>query len=350
LQTDHTLQTILPYLQNITAPTLWYADENATPAIDAIQANDLLTLVTNRYDIYQHASAKKIQAIFSDFNLADYPEKKYATIVYRISKEKALSNHLLNQAAQILESKGKLIISGYKQEGIKSYSDNIRKKLKATGKLEKKGASYIGTYSALDKSQKLDDRNYSSIQKVAAGNVAQGYFHSKPGVFGWNKIDKGSELLVSSAKSFLSDEKLNPKKLLDLGCGYGWIFLSMEKYVTGSITATDNNAAAIISAKENKKLITTPTTIITSDCADSITEKFDLILCNPPFHQGFKHNQALTKKFISACKYKLEKKGAAILVLNEFIAIDPYVKKEKLKQTPLTIESGFKVVLLEHKV
>ena len=86
----------------------------------------------------------------------------------------------------------------------------------------------------------------------------------------------------------------------------------MEKYNLASITATDNNAAAIVSARKNKALMTTPTNIVTSDCADSIQEKFDLILCNPPFHQGFKHIQALTRKFIHACKRTLEKKGKAL--------------------------------------
>ncbi|MFT6389087.1 MAG: 16S rRNA (guanine1207-N2)-methyltransferase [Cellvibrionaceae bacterium] len=311
--------------------------------------SQLLTLVTNRYDIYLSALNKKINVIFSDFDPDDYPKKEYSAIVYRISKEKALTHHLINQAAQLLEKKGTLVISGYKQEGIKTYSDKIKKTLKASGKLEKTGVSYIGKFSSLDSDQTLDDKNYTTIQKVKAETLPQGYFFSKPGVFGWNKIDKGSELLIASAQSLLEEKVISPKNVLDLGCGYGWIFLNMEKYAISSITATDNNAAAILSAEENTKLTTTPLNIIASNCADSIKEKFDLILCNPPFHQGFKHNQELTGRFLHACKDKLSKQGTALFVLNEFIAIDNHIKKEKLKQKILTKKLGFKVVIIEHK-
>jgi len=148
LQTDLALQAILPYLQNIREPTLWYADENAEALIDKVSANKLLTLVSNRYDIYEKAISKNINAIFSDFNPQDYFEhhsqEKFAYIVYRISKEKALVNFLFNQATDLLTHDGKFIISGYKQEGIKSYAGNITKHLKAQGQLKKLGASDLG--------------------------------------------------------------------------------------------------------------------------------------------------------------------------------------------------------------
>lgn len=350
MQTDLASQKILSWLQNITTPTLWYADESAASILATVQANDLLTLVTNRYDIYEAAQAKHIRSIFSDFNSNDYPEQQFSRIIYRISKEKALVNYLCNQASHLLNHSGELILSAYKQEGIKSYATNLKKIVKAKGQLDKNGNVYIGHFSKLNPEYKLDNKRYASIQKVINTRLEQGYYYSKPGVFGWDKVDKGTEILLETAETLFKGEALKQKTLLDLGCGYGWIFLNMDKYQLASIVATDNNAAAMLCANKNAEQMATPTTIIASDCANSIDQKFDFILCNPPFHQGFKHSQLLTKKFIEACKYKLATTGKALFVLNEFVAISDNVKQAKLKESLLTKKAGFKVILLEHQL
>lgn len=361
MQTDLALQAILPYLQNIREPTLWYADENAEALIDKVSTNKLLTVVSNRYDIYEKAISKNINAIFSDFNPQDYikhhSQEKFTHIVYRISKEKALVNFLCNQAADLLTHNGKFIISGYKQEGIKSYAGNITKHLKAQGQLKKIGASYLGEFCNLSQNEKLDDKQYSSIIKVSKPSLENGYFYSKPGVFGWNKIDKGTELLLLEVKKIFSHEiktrkeGKNVKELLDLGCGYGWIFLNIAQNTRLSITATDNNAAALLCAEKNKMQCPTPELIevIAGDCANTIQKQYDFVLCNPPFHQGFKHAKALTTKFIHACKHKLKPSGLAIFVLNEFVTIDEDIDQASLKQTLLNKSSGFKVVSLQHR-
>lgn len=355
MQTDLALQAILPYLQNITEKTLWYADENAEALIDAIPANNHLTLVSNRYDIYEKASAKKINAIFSDFDLKDYQQRqlqeKFTHIVYRVSKEKALVNFLCNQAADLLSDNGKFVISGYKQEGIKSHAKNINKVLGAKGQLKKIGAFYLGEFLSLSRDEKLDDKQYAEIAKVATKSLKKGYFFSKPGVFGWNKIDKGTELLLSKTQDLLQAENNERKEVLDLGCGYGWIFLNIAQNPSLAITATDNNAAAIICSEKNRNECENPESIevIAGDCSNTIQKQYDFILCNPPFHQGFKHAKALTAKFITACKHRLKPSGTAFFVLNEFVAIDDNIEQAALKQTLLAKELGFKVISIQHR-
>ncbi len=337
---DSTLQLLLPHLTQIQTPTLWLADENAQPLIAHVEANENLTLVTNRYDIYQQAKKKNIQSIFSDFNISDYPQQSFEKIVYRISKEKALVNHIINQSAKSLQKDAKFIISGYKQEGIKSFSDNIKKVLHAQGKLKKTGSGYIGEYSHLSLATTLDDKSYHNLRKI------DDKFYSKPGVFGWNKVDKGTKLLLNCVKDLISSQKITPKSVLDLGCGYGWIFFKIDKYGFEKITATDNNAAALIAAQKNTQTIKTATEVIASDCADTIDNAFDLVLCNPPFHQGFQHNQALTEKFIRGCAKKTKKNGHTLLVTNEFISFDHLAEGLFSHKKTLHKEQGFKVVLL----
>lgn len=350
---DPALQALLPLLQNITQPTLWYADEQVSDILNEINASPHLTVITNRYDIYEQANAYNIDVLFNDFNLLEYELtgkhiKAYKRIIYRVSKEKPLVHHLINQASFLLDRNGELIISGYKQEGIKSYAASIQKTFSASGKLIKTGNIYLGKFQLTQSQNKLDDSDYPTVQYVKTKDSALPMFYSKPGVFGWNKIDKGSEILLSAAKPILEKLDTNNKSLLDLGCGYGWIFLNCDQYGFAKIIATDNNAAAILCAKENAKQLTTPTEIVASDCANTIEATFDIILCNPPFHQGFKHSQSLTEKFIRQCKKKLHKNGVALWVVNEFIALDTLANNAKLACKTLTIENGFKVVQLCH--
>jgi 16S rRNA (guanine1207-N2)-methyltransferase len=357
---DNALQIIHPHLQNLAAPTLWLADENAGPLLEVIAYEKHLTIVTNRFDIYQQATVKKISVVFSDFNIEDYPRQGFKKVIYRISKEKALVHHVINQTALLLADSNIndalvdedpcLVIVGFKNEGIKSYADKIKHSTRAQGALKKYGDCYCGTFSKLLKNTHVDDKNYPHLQKVFFDNGEINHaradsFYSKPGVFGWNKIDKGTELLLASLRHLMTDSSLQSKTVLDLGCGYGWIFLNIDQYGFDSITATDNNAAAIIAAQKNAQVMQTSTQVIAGDCADGIDEVFDLVLCNPPFHQGFKHAQTLTENFIKACHRKTIKNGHILLVTNEFVTFDRLAKRLFTHKRTLLKEQGFKVML-----
>lgn len=348
---DNALQIIHTHLQNLQAPTLWFADENAQPLLELIDRDEHLTIVTNRFDIYQQASTKNIRVVFSDFNIDDYSKKQFQKIVYRISKEKPVVHNIVNQSANLLMDNGSLIITGFKNEGIKSYADKLNKTLKAQGTLKKYGSCYSGAFSKLSYNTLLDDKNYSSLQKISIDNNKNinnsvDNFYSKPGVFGWNKVDKGTDLLLQSLKILINGDEIKPYKILDLGCGYGWIFLNIDSYNFEKITATDNNAAAIIAANKNAKTMKTPIKITASDCANNIDDVFDLVLCNPPFHQGFQHAQTLTDKFINRCHQKVKKDGHVLLVTNEFISFDSLAKRLFTHKKTLLKEQGFKVILL----
>ena len=299
---DSSFSPLLPYLQSADVPTLWIADENALSALQHLEQNDypLLSLITNRYDIYTLAKSKNIDSTFNDFNFDHFYDgdntMKIQRVIYRVSKEKALTHHLLNQACKLLNKKnsgslGELILSGKKQEGIKSYQKKLLDTFECKGKLKKQGLDYSGVFSNFTITKNIPDDNYTTIQRLPTPNHPHLKVYTKPGVFGWNKIDIGSELLLESLPAILQERDISPKNILDLGCGYGWIFLNLPYYLPTenlqkiSVTATDNNATALLCAEKNSASLSLPTSIIPDDCAQNIDEKFDLILCNPPFHQ-----------------------------------------------------------------
>ena len=342
---DDCLSLLLPTLQQIDRPMLWYADENVATTLSLVPPNPQLTLISNRYDIVQQAQVAGHNAVFSDFCPEDYPLTIVEQIVYRVSKEKALVHFLLNQAATLLSPRGQLVIAGERQDGIKTYGDKLIKKLHASGRLKKHKEQYLGHFSQLRGDNPLDDQDYSQLRSVTTKAGQQ--FISKPGIFGWNKIDKGTELLLTAFAEYYPQLPAHDGTLLDLGCGYGWIFLNLDNYSLQHIAATDNNAAAISAAQANSQTLTTPVTVVADDCAHQITEKFSLILCNPPFHQGFAHAQTLSEKFMAATARHLQPEGHAFFVVNQFIPVDKLAAAQSLKTKTLKKSQGFKVVLMQ---
>lgn len=109
-------------------------------------------------------------------------------------------------------------------------------------------------------------------------------FVTNTGVFSRERIDFGTNLLINS----FEDQDLKNKKILDLGCGYGVIGLSIAKAFSDSIVhLIDINERAIELAFKNAKTnIINNVTIYQSNLYQAVDERFDVIISNPPIRAG----------------------------------------------------------------
>ena len=83
-----------------------------------------------------------------------------------------------------------------------------------------------------------------SIREI---NTQDMNFYTKPGVYGWNKIDQGSKILIENISNDLSGVGA------DFGCGYGYI---STKILNGNnqikkLYAIDADANAIKCCQKN---------------------------------------------------------------------------------------------------
>lgn len=109
-------------------------------------------------------------------------------------------------------------------------------------------------------------------------------FKTDRGVFSKREVDYGSRLLI---ETFDLDKKEG--KILDVGCGYGPIGLSLAKSFPDSyVHMVDVNQRALDLAKENAKLNQLGNVkIYESDRLLQVEENgFDAILTNPPIRAG----------------------------------------------------------------
>ena len=110
-------------------------------------------------------------------------------------------------------------------------------------------------------------------------------FITDNGVFSKRTVDYGSRVLINA----INNEMFPAGPLLDMGCGYGPIGLSLAATTDRQVTMVDVNERALDLAKRNAKLNhINNVNIFASDVYSNIDSKFAGIITNPPIRAGKK--------------------------------------------------------------
>jgi len=117
-------------------------------------------------------------------------------------------------------------------------------------------------------------------------------FYTDAGVFSKKMIDYGSQVLLSTL-DFQEGESV-----LDVGCGYGPIGLSLAKVQGVTVTMVDVNERALDLAKKNANRNGVEAQIFSSDVYEAVVGDFDHVISNPPIRAGKKVvHQVITGSF-----------------------------------------------------
>lgn len=330
---DSLLHTLL---RQAPSNSLWCLGENTTvPADSHFQG----LAITNRYTSHQQLCHLGIHCELSDFDFSTTPDNSLAVAIWRIAKEKAINTHVLYSLLHKLHDDGVLHLIGYRNEGMDSLLKLIQTQTNCT--LERHKLKKQLQHITLHKPSTIDFPNdYTQLQKFSIDALD---FYSKPGVFGWQKIDQGSRLLIEQFAKYPVDPS---HKLLDLGCGYGYLSIKAKQLGYQTIDASDNNAASIIACQANFALHQINGNVFIDDCASRASNRYDTVLCNPPFHQGFDHDKKLIERFCQAASRVLHQQGQAFFVINQFIGLEKIASAYFRQQQIVVQEQGFKVLHL----
>jgi len=131
------------------------------------------------------------------------------------------------------------------------------------------------------------------------------------GVFSKNKVDEGS---LAFLKVILPLDLGN--NILDLGCGYGTIGLTLAvAKKEARVTLADVNTRALALCKRNADAynLGQRVTILQSDIYEKIEGKYDSIVINPPIRAG----KVVTYRMYEEAKQYLIDGGSLLIVIRK---------------------------------
>ena len=154
------------------------------------------------------------------------------------------------------------------------------------------------------------------------------------GVFSKNNVDEGSYAFL---KVLLPLDLGN--HILDLGCGYGTIGLTLAKaHEEARITLADVNPRAVALCERNAGLLNLSprVTILQSDIYEKIEGPYDSIVVNPPIRAG----KVVTYQMYKESKHYLIDGGSLYVVIR---------RKQGAESALKYIETVFENVSVLHK-
>lgn len=161
------------------------------------------------------------------------------------------------------------------------------------------------------------------------------------GVFSKEHLDYGTRLLLTN---FLKESKEG--NVLDLGCGYGIIGITISLESNMKVDLVDINDRALELTKENIKL----NNIVNARCwksniYENIKDKYDYIITNPPIRAG----KETLKKFLFDGKDYLEDNGELWFVMRKDHGVKTMIKELEMEYKTEIIDKskGFYIVKLK---
>lgn len=134
-------------------------------------------------------------------------------------------------------------------------------------------------------------------------------FTSDLGVFSKDKVDFGSRLLIET----YFEKGKKDINLLDVGCGYGIMGITISKIMNTKSTLVDVNKRAVHLAKMNIKKNNVDAVAFESNIYSEVSDKYDVIITNPPIRAG----KQTVMEFLLGAKEHLCKNGELWIVIRK---------------------------------
>ncbi|MBO0784053.1 MAG: methyltransferase [Ktedonobacteraceae bacterium] len=254
----------------------------------------------------QGASADIHHAAFHDY-LFLHPQETMTVAAMNLlyQPSNAWIHYGLQVAFHTLQPGGHLYVTGAKDRGILS--------------LEKRMQTTFGNVRTLKISKGHRVISSQKVQTDSPQPLQEGPLR----VFAGNQLDEGTRLLLGAIDVRATDTAL------DLGCGAGFIGLHLARLAPeGEVTMVDVSLAAVAetrSAVEQSGLANIH--VLPSDGAQAVlSQRFDLVATNPPFHQGAAQTMEIAERFIREAAQVLRSAGRLYLVANRFLKYEPQLR------------------------
>jgi 16S rRNA (guanine1207-N2)-methyltransferase len=271
------------------------------------------------------------------------PDARFKLVLVLPPRQREEARALFARAAQHAEGGGIVLACVPNAEGAKSAQADL--------------AALLGTVSHLSKHKcrvfwgesQIALRNHALFEAWSAldrpqANVA-GYF-SRPGLFAWDRVDTASQLLATHLPDDLHGQ------VADFGAGYGYLATQIVARCP-HITALDlyeAEARALEPARLNTERAIHESgrelafAVHWHDVTVGTDRRYDVIVSNPPFHQGRADLPDLGRAFIARAANALVPQGRLWLVANRHLSYESTLAAHFEQVRTVVMEEGFKVI------
>ena len=166
-------------------------------------------------------------------------------------------------------------------------------------------------------------------------------FLTRPGVFAWDRVDAASKLLAAHLPADVHG------RVADFGAGWGYLSLQALARCPriASLDLYEADARALALADENLSDTHLPVHCHWQDVVAGVAERFDAIVCNPPFHAlGRGERPDIGRAFIASAAAALEPGGALWLVANRHLPYEAALADGFASVRIVAQQGGFKIV------
>lgn len=298
--------------------------------------------VRDDFSQYLSTSARQVQQFSCYFDYArhraqvEFGIECYARAdlaVFYWTKNKQECQFQLLQWLSLATSGQEMLIIGENRAGVRS-AESL---LKAYGDVAK-----------IDSARRCSLYHFrlNSVPRFNSADFWQNYtlddlqIFSLPAVFSSAGLDHGTRLLLST---FQSSDKLKGS-VLDLGCGAGLIGAYLKKrFPAIELTQSDIHAMALASAERTLAENGLTGRVVASDVFSDLDQRFDLIVSNPPFHDGIDTAYRAVEDLIAQAKHHLRPNGELRIVANAFLPYPDLLDRAFGKHQVLAKSNTFKV-------
>ncbi|WP_062267883.1 class I SAM-dependent methyltransferase [Endozoicomonas arenosclerae] len=266
-------------------------------------------------------------------------EASFDGVLIFLQKSKPLMDFWLAMIAPSLKENAVVWLVGENNEGIKSWRKRLKQSFAEVKNMDNaRHCSLIEASEWLERDTGFSKQDFYSQYPLDVSGTSINLF-SLPGVFSHGRVDVGTAVLLDTF------DRCSAKRVLDFGCGAGVVagFLA-QLSPSAQFTLVDSDALALESStrtlQENK---VENFNVLASDGLSEVAGEFDLIVSNPPFHQGVKTHYAVTEQFLEQSASLLKKGGELRIVANSFLRYEPIIKKAFGECRTLVVKNGFSI-------
>lgn len=229
------------------------------------------------------------------------------TLIYYWPKNKPEAQFQLMNLLSLLPMGCDIFVVGENRSGVRS----AEQMLAAYCPLNKiDSARRCGLYyGRLEKKSDFDANGFWG--EYALGDLT---IKTLPGVFSRDGLDVGSQLLLSTLTPHTKG------KVLDVGCGAGVLAAVLASHSPKvRLTLCDVSAPAVEASRATLAANGFEGEVFASNVFSEVTGRFDMIISNPPFHDGLQTSLEAAQTLIRGAVRHLNSGGELRIVANAFL-------------------------------